>query len=217
MFYQQKTICIVYVDGDIFASPSNAEINQKITEIGSKFDIEDQGTLDDNIIVNIEYLPTGISSFRKLIWLTKQCRTKTSCEGRRQAQYQSSPAWLYNYNFKCLPSTPGSTTAPSSQISTFLRRSHKETYTMWLTKFPASARTHVARPVSPLNISMDTSAKSTTADWFWSKTYQVLRSVYRSRILWELVLDDCEQWPLDCKNTIMVCTIICRATYFMGF
>ena len=47
------------MDDGIFASPSDTEIDQAITEIGLKFDIEDQGTLNEYIGVNIQSLPNG--------------------------------------------------------------------------------------------------------------------------------------------------------------
>ena len=56
IFYRREVIFVSCVDDGIFASPSDAEINQAITEIGAKFDIEYQGTLDDYIGVNIESL-----------------------------------------------------------------------------------------------------------------------------------------------------------------
>ena len=46
-FYPCEVIFIVYVDNGIFASPSNAEIDQAITEIALKFDIEDQRNLNN--------------------------------------------------------------------------------------------------------------------------------------------------------------------------
>ena len=57
MFYRCEFIFIVYADNGIFASPSDTEIDQATTEIGEKFTIEDQGTLDDYIDVNIDSLP----------------------------------------------------------------------------------------------------------------------------------------------------------------
>ena len=59
MFYQHKFTFIVYVNDRIFASPIDAVIYQGITDIRSNFDVEDQGTLDDYIGVNIESLPNG--------------------------------------------------------------------------------------------------------------------------------------------------------------
>ena len=43
----------------IFASPKDTVIDQAITEIRAKFDIEYQGTLDDYIGINIESLSNG--------------------------------------------------------------------------------------------------------------------------------------------------------------
>ena len=45
VFYQREVILIVHVDDSIFAYPSNASIEQAITNIGAKFDIEVQGIL----------------------------------------------------------------------------------------------------------------------------------------------------------------------------
>ena len=59
VFYQRKFIFIVYVDESIFSSPSNASIDQAITYIGDKFDIEYQGTLDNYIGFNVQFLPGG--------------------------------------------------------------------------------------------------------------------------------------------------------------
>ena len=47
------------MDGGIFSSPKNVAITKAITEIQAKFDIKYQGTLDDQIGINIESLPDG--------------------------------------------------------------------------------------------------------------------------------------------------------------
>ena len=47
------------MDDGIFESPSNTSIDQAITEIGIKFDIENQGNLNDYTGVNIESLTDG--------------------------------------------------------------------------------------------------------------------------------------------------------------
>ena len=54
LFYWHEVIFIIYVDDGIFASPTDAEINQGIMDIGAKFYIEDQWNLDDYIDVNID-------------------------------------------------------------------------------------------------------------------------------------------------------------------
>ena len=53
VFCRRKFIFIIYKDDGIFASPSKAEIDQAITEIGNKFDIEYQGIFNNYIGVNI--------------------------------------------------------------------------------------------------------------------------------------------------------------------
>ena len=57
MLYRREVIFIVYVDVGIFTSPSDVETSQTITEIGAKFYIEYQGTLNNYTRSNIEYLP----------------------------------------------------------------------------------------------------------------------------------------------------------------
>ena len=57
VFYIREIVFIVYVDAGIFAFPSDTAIDQAITDIGSKFDIEYQGSLNDCIRINIESLP----------------------------------------------------------------------------------------------------------------------------------------------------------------
>ena len=47
------------MDDGIFTSPRDKAIERAITEIGSKFDIEDLETLDDYIGLNIKSLPDG--------------------------------------------------------------------------------------------------------------------------------------------------------------
>ena len=59
IFYLSEVIFIVCVDYGIFASPSDTEIDQKITDIGSKFDIEYQRNLNDYIGINIYFPPDG--------------------------------------------------------------------------------------------------------------------------------------------------------------
>ena len=59
MLYWHEVIFIVYVYNGIFTSPRGAEIDQAITKIGSKFEIEDQETLNYYTGINIETLPGG--------------------------------------------------------------------------------------------------------------------------------------------------------------
>ena len=59
MLYRCKVIFIIYMDDGIFTSPRDKAIERAITEIGSKFDIEDLETLDDYIGLNIKSLPDG--------------------------------------------------------------------------------------------------------------------------------------------------------------
>ena len=57
MFCQHEVIFTVYVYDGIFASPIEAAIDQAIAEIGAKFYISYQGTLNNYIGVKIESLP----------------------------------------------------------------------------------------------------------------------------------------------------------------
>ena len=56
MIYQREFIFVIYVNDVIFVSPSHTSIDQAIMEIGLKFDIDDQGTLNNYIGLNIESL-----------------------------------------------------------------------------------------------------------------------------------------------------------------
>jgi hypothetical protein len=59
VFYRQNVLFIVYVDDGIFASPSEAAIQEAIEQLKQTFDIEDQGSITDYIGVNVERLPNG--------------------------------------------------------------------------------------------------------------------------------------------------------------
>ena len=47
ILYWHGVIFVLYVDYGISTSPNKAAINQSIMEIVAKFDMEDQGTLDN--------------------------------------------------------------------------------------------------------------------------------------------------------------------------
>ena len=53
MLYQCEVIFFIYVNDGIFTSPIDSEIDQAIKDIGTKVEIEDQGTLNNYIGVNI--------------------------------------------------------------------------------------------------------------------------------------------------------------------
>ena len=57
VFYRREFIFIVYLENGIFASLSNASIDQASIQIGIKFDIEDQGNLNNYIGFNTESIP----------------------------------------------------------------------------------------------------------------------------------------------------------------
>ena len=66
------------MDDGIFPSPSDAGIDQVITEIRSKFDIGYQETLDNYIEFNIEYLVNSKINLSQPHLIEKLCRTQTS-------------------------------------------------------------------------------------------------------------------------------------------
>jgi hypothetical protein len=60
VFYRKNVIFVVYVDDGIFASPDNAAIDDAIRDLrNARLDLEDQGSLNDYLGVNIERLPDG--------------------------------------------------------------------------------------------------------------------------------------------------------------
>jgi hypothetical protein len=58
VFYKVTTMFLCYVDDGIFAGPSREEIEDVIEQLRMRgFKVEDKGTMQDYLGINIEYLP----------------------------------------------------------------------------------------------------------------------------------------------------------------
>jgi Reverse transcriptase (RNA-dependent DNA polymerase) len=54
LYYRGRTLFLVYVDDGIIIDPDSKVINQVMADLASKFEVEDEGAIDDYLGVKIE-------------------------------------------------------------------------------------------------------------------------------------------------------------------
>lgn len=59
VFYRGSTVFMVYTDDGIFCGPDQSEISQCMTELGARFEITDEGDLDEYLGVKVTRMPDG--------------------------------------------------------------------------------------------------------------------------------------------------------------
>ena len=59
VFYRGSTVFMVYTDDGIFCGPDQIEISHCMTELGSRFEITDEGDLDEYLGVKVTRMPDG--------------------------------------------------------------------------------------------------------------------------------------------------------------
>jgi Reverse transcriptase (RNA-dependent DNA polymerase) len=62
-FFQGTTIFMVYVDYGILIDPDNSQIDKAMTDLQSKFEVQDEGNLSDYLGVKIQKHPDGSNEF----------------------------------------------------------------------------------------------------------------------------------------------------------
>jgi hypothetical protein len=66
VFFQGTTIFMVHVDDGILIDPDNSQIDKTMTDLQSKFEVQDEGDLSDYLGVKIQKHPDGSIEFTQL-------------------------------------------------------------------------------------------------------------------------------------------------------
>ena len=62
VFYKGRTVFMVYTDDGVFCGPDKGEIDEAIREMGTRFNMTDEGTIDEYLGVKVTHLPDGTIS-----------------------------------------------------------------------------------------------------------------------------------------------------------
>jgi hypothetical protein len=62
VFFQGTTIFMVYVDDGILIDPEQSKIDQAMSDLQARFEVQDEGNLSDNLGVKICKHQDGVSS-----------------------------------------------------------------------------------------------------------------------------------------------------------
>jgi Reverse transcriptase (RNA-dependent DNA polymerase) len=63
VFFQAMTIFMVYVDNGILIDPDNSQIDKALSDLQSKFKVQDEGNLSDYLGVKVTKHPDGSIEF----------------------------------------------------------------------------------------------------------------------------------------------------------
>ena len=152
VFFHDNMIFILYFNGRIFASPSSEAINQAIRDIRNKFNIEDQGTLEYYIVINIEAIRNGKLKLSRLHLIDHIYQAVNML---RRASPSSMPENLSLIIYDDIAAPPfdnwfhyRSVVTKLNLLETITRRDIFYTLIRW----PASTRTRIRCTASPLTI-----------------------------------------------------------------